>query len=94
MTMLAAPVLLSQSDKTRTAVLVAAVYAILNLLSSLASRKSHRAVQWAGDERRLSGRIWLVALIAYLQRLGTDLNRPVETESETVEPVASVSAEH
>jgi cytochrome c oxidase cbb3-type subunit I/II len=36
----------------------------------------------------------IVALIAYLQRLGTDLNRPVETESETVEPVASVSAEH
>jgi len=62
---LAAPILLSQADRTRTAVLVAVVYATLNLLSSVASRQSHRAAAWAGDERRLSAWIWVIALGAY-----------------------------
>ena len=62
---LAAPVLLSKSDMVRTAVLVGATYAALNLLSSVASRKSHRAAAWAGGESRLTGRIWLMSLGVY-----------------------------
>lgn len=62
---LSAPVLLSTSDKNRTALLVAVVYALLNLLSSAASRNSHRAAERAGDETVLSGIIWKTALATY-----------------------------
>ncbi|MFH1437584.1 MAG: MFS transporter, partial [Pseudomonadota bacterium] len=62
---LAAPILLSQTDRVRTAVLVGIVYAALNLLSSVASRRSHRAAAWAGGESRLTGRIWLLSLAVY-----------------------------
>ena len=69
---LTAPVLLAVADETRTALLVAAVYAVLNLLGSLASRHSHRAVHWAGTENRLAGRIWGVAVLTYaLVTVGT-----------------------
>ena len=62
---LSAPILLSASGETRTAVLVAIVYAVLNLLGSVASRQSHRAVGWAGSESGLAGRIWVAALATY-----------------------------
>ncbi len=58
---LAAPVMLSLSEKHRTAILVAIVYAILNLMSSFASRKSHKIVEWAGNEFKLSG--WILAIV-------------------------------
>ncbi len=62
---LAAPVLVTLSGTDRTAVLVAVVYALLNLLGSVASRQSHRAVTRAGGESSLAGLIWYVALALY-----------------------------
>jgi len=62
---LAVPVLLAASDRTRTAILIAVVYALLNLLGSIASRQSHRVVAWAGGESSLAGRVWLAAVVLY-----------------------------
>ena len=59
------PLLLAIPDRNRTAVLVAVVYALLNLLGSVASRKSHEAVDWAGSESRLAGGVWFLTLGAY-----------------------------
>jgi hypothetical protein len=73
---LALPVLLAVSGNTRTAILVAAVYFILNQGSSFASRFSHRAVEWAGSARRLGTLIWLTSLLLYavmLTGFSTDL---------------------
>ena len=62
---LSAPIFLSVTGETRTALLVAVVYALLNLLGSVASRHSHRAADWAGGESRLAGRIWGLAVLTY-----------------------------
>ena len=49
----------------RTAVLVGAVYFVLHLLSSQASRRSHVLADRAGSERRASAWLWLVTGAAY-----------------------------
>lgn len=67
---LSAPILLAASGKTRTAILVAAVYFVLHQASSAASRTSHRAVALAGSEQDLGRRLWITAAILYLAMLG------------------------
>lgn len=63
---LALPVLLMLADTQRTALLVGAVYFVLYLLSSTASRNAHTLVAWhAGDEERASRFLWQVALAVY-----------------------------
>lgn len=63
---LSTPVFLSVSERDRTALLVAVVYAVLNLLGSAAARNSHRAVEYCGGVERFSGKIKMLALIAYV----------------------------
>lgn len=65
-TALAMPVLLASPERHRTAILMALVYAILNLLGSVASRESHRAAQWCGGEVALNRRIWHVTIFLYV----------------------------
>jgi len=62
---LTAPVFLTLSGENRTALLVAIIYSSLNLMSSFASRKSHKTVEIVGSEFRLSGLILLIALLIY-----------------------------
>ena len=57
-TAIALPLLLTLGDKKRTALLVGAVGFVLHLLSSFASRHSHRLVDWKGDEDKASRFIW------------------------------------
>ena len=63
---LSSSLLLSLSGERRTALLVAVIYVILNLLSSYASRKSHWIVEKAGNENSLSTWILSIAFIAYI----------------------------
>jgi hypothetical protein len=60
------PLFLNFGDKTRTALLVAATYAVLNLFGSIASRKSHALTEKAGGEFNASGLILLLALFCYI----------------------------
>ncbi len=62
-----APVLLSLSsdNRTRTAILVGITYAVLYLLSSFASRKSHGFAKLARSEFRLSTWILFLAFFMY-----------------------------
>ena len=62
----ALPVMLSFSGRTRTAVLVAITYAVLNILSSVASRQSHKIAKLAGSEYKLSILILLAGALSYL----------------------------
>ncbi len=69
---LALPIMLSYSGKTRTAILIAVTYATLNILSSVASRQSHKIAKFAGSEYKLSLFILLLGAICYtLVGLGT-----------------------
>lgn len=61
----ALPVMLAYSDKTRTAVLIATTYAVLNILSSAASRQSHKIAKFAGSEYKLSILILLSGALCY-----------------------------
>jgi hypothetical protein len=63
---LAMPVLLYLQGEERTAVLVGAVYFILHLVSSYASRLAHRVSAAAGGEVPASRRLWAVELIVFL----------------------------
>lgn len=62
---LAAPVLLALSGQTRTAMLVALVYALLNLLGSAAARNSHRVVERMGGELPFCRIMKILSLCAY-----------------------------
>ena len=69
---LALPIMLSYSGRTRTAILIAVTYAILNILSSVASRQSHKIAKFAGSEYKLSIFILLLGALCYsLSGLGS-----------------------
>ena len=53
------------SEQQTTAIAIGAIYTVLFLLSGLASRKAHRFVTWAGDERQAAKRLWLGNAMAY-----------------------------
>ncbi|MFW6154924.1 MAG: MFS transporter [Planctomycetota bacterium] len=57
-TALAAPVMLGWTDLQRTAVLVGAVYVVLHLVSSAASRRSALVASRAGSPVRAARRLW------------------------------------
>ncbi|MCZ7649499.1 MAG: MFS transporter [Planctomycetota bacterium] len=63
---LSLPILLSVSDRQRTAVVVGAVYFVLHLLSSAASRYSHVTVERWGGEEGAARRLWWIVLVAFL----------------------------
>ena len=62
---LAVPVLIGWGDRQRTAVLIAIVYVILNLLGSLASRRADALVKRAGSPQRGARLLWLMNLGCY-----------------------------
>lgn len=66
---LSLPVLLDASDKQRSAVVVGVVYFVLHVLSSVASRRSHRAVERWGGEEGAARRLWWFVLIAFVLML-------------------------
>ena len=66
---LSLPILLTSSNQIRTAILVAAVYFVLNQTSSAASRLSHRAVALSGSEKKLGRILWILACGLYVVML-------------------------
>ncbi len=60
------PIFLWLDDKGRAAVLVAAVYFLLYLLSALSARQAHRLRDLAGGAEPASRAIWLVTWVVYL----------------------------
>jgi len=63
---LAAPVLLTLDDRRRTAVLVGAVYFLLHVLSSAASRRSGTLSKRAGGDKRAARMLWLGDLLGFV----------------------------
>lgn len=57
--------IIAATDKTRTAMLVAVVFVLLNLLSSVASRQSHRLVKLLGGEDQVTLFVWLMTATLY-----------------------------
>lgn len=67
---LALQVLLALDDQRRTALLVGAVYFVLYLLSSVASRHSHALAEWSGSDERGAHRLWVLYLAFFLVLAG------------------------
>jgi len=63
---LSLPVLLWASDKQRTAVLAGAVYFVLYMVSSFASRKADTVSRRAGGEERGARWVWGAVLVAFV----------------------------
>ncbi len=59
------PILVAFGDRRRTAVLVGAVYVVLHLLGSHASRRAHRVESRAGTPDRAAGLLWLAYLMVF-----------------------------
>jgi len=59
---LSLPLLAGLGGRQQTAVFIAAVYVVLHLLSSFASRRSDALLKWAGDETRAARRLWWMDL--------------------------------
>ena len=62
---LAMPVMLWMQDRQRTAVLVGAVYVVLYLLGSFASRHADAVARRAGSEENGARRLWAMNLLAF-----------------------------
>jgi len=60
------PLFLTYNDTQRSAILVGAVYCVLHLLSSFASRHSHTLMTWAGSEERGATGLWWQYLASFL----------------------------
>ena len=63
---LALPFLLALTVERRTAILAALVYAMLYLLSSLASRRAHRFAERSGGTEAAAGRLWIISTLLFL----------------------------
>jgi len=59
------PFFLAWSGQKRTALVAGGVYFILHILSSIASRKSHKFVKRAGGEKRAALLLWAMVFICY-----------------------------
>lgn len=62
---LAVPLAVAMPERQRSALLVGAVYFVLHVLASVASRQAHRVMDRLGGEERASHRIWLVMAALY-----------------------------
>jgi MFS family permease len=71
LTAIALPFLLFLSDMRRTAVLVGAVYFVLHIMSSMASRQAHRVVEKAGGEAAAADVLWRVNWALFAALLGS-----------------------
>ena len=63
---IALPLCLALGERKRTAILVGAVYFVLYLVSSVASRKAHTFAGRFGGESRAARRVWLIAVGVFL----------------------------
>lgn len=59
------PLLIAWSFERRSAVLVGAVFFLLHLVSSIASRKSHRFAEGAGGQERASTMLWAANVLLF-----------------------------
>lgn len=64
------PLLAGLDDKQQIAVFVGAVYVVLHLLSSFASRRADALLKWAGDEARAARRLWWMDLGVFAVLVG------------------------
>ncbi|MEM7784590.1 MAG: MFS transporter [Planctomycetota bacterium] len=55
----------SNGDPTSVPIAIGITYTVLFLLSGMASRQSHRLVQWCGGERQASDRLWIVNALLF-----------------------------
>jgi MFS family permease len=62
---LALPLLPGLEASQRTALLVGAVYCVLNLVSSVASRQAHRLADWRGGDDAAAHSLWIAACLFY-----------------------------
>jgi len=62
---LSLPLLIGTPDKQRTALLVGAVYFVLHVLASMASRQSHRVVETLNGEENASKKISFAVTLLY-----------------------------
>jgi hypothetical protein len=62
---LALPLLPGLAESQRTALLVGAVYCVLNLVSSAASRQAHRLANWRGGDDAAAHFLWVAACLFY-----------------------------
>ncbi|MEA2013227.1 MAG: MFS transporter, partial [Verrucomicrobiota bacterium] len=51
---LTTPIMLAMPEKNRTAILIALIYSLLNIMGSIASRKSHQISKKVGSEEKFS----------------------------------------
>jgi MFS family permease len=65
LTALAMPLLVSYPDKERAALVVGAVYFVLHLLSSVASRHSHTLQDYFGGEESATRALWWLNVLLY-----------------------------
>ena len=59
-TALALPLFLTLENRERTALLVGVVYFVLHILSSIASRYSHRLAEWKDGEDNAARLVWII----------------------------------
>ena len=62
---IALPVFVALDDKKRAALLIAVVYFVLYLLSSVASRQSHRLAKWKGGEEKAARFLWFAYWVVF-----------------------------
>ncbi len=62
---LSLPIMIAYNDQKRTAVLVGAVYFVLYLLSSFASRHAGRFAALAGNEDKAARKLWVIDLLVF-----------------------------
>jgi len=62
----ALPIFLALEDKKRAALLVGAVYFILHVLSSIASRRAHKVADWKGGEEKTAGFLWSINWLLFV----------------------------
>jgi MFS family permease len=62
----ALPILVALEDKKRAALLVGAVYFILHILSSIASRRAHKVADWKGGEDKAASFLWCVNWLLFV----------------------------
>jgi len=65
-TALALPLFLALENRKRTALLIGAVYFVLHILSSIASRYSHRLAEWKDGEDKAARFVWIIDWVLFV----------------------------
>lgn len=65
-TALALPLFLTLENRERTALLIGVVYFVLHILSSIASRYSHRLAEWKDGEDGAARLVWIIDWLIFV----------------------------